>query len=164
MIGRFRELLRLDPDSGELFWKVHRGPVKAGDTAGGVSRGGYRRVKVDGRFYLAHRVIFAIYYGWLPDYVDHKDGDVSNNRPRNLRPSSAKQNQYNRKGEARPLPKGVYPRGDGRYVAKIRYNGRQVHIGSFATIQEAHAAYEEKADEVQGPFALHNSRNKEKKA
>lgn len=75
--------------------------------------------------------------------VDHIDGDGLNNRRCNLRLASSSQNAQNRCGvrSARKLPgaRGVYPQ-KGRWVAKARVGGRLVHVGMFASHDEAEAA------------------------
>lgn len=58
-LSRARELLTYDPTTGELRWLVKKGSVNAGDRAGAVSTGKWRSyisIRVDGRFYLGHRL------------------------------------------------------------------------------------------------------------
>jgi hypothetical protein len=45
----------------------------------------------------------------------------------------------------RTLPKGVYARPKGRFFAAITVKQRYRHLGSFPTVEEAHAAYVEAA-------------------
>jgi hypothetical protein len=84
---------------GELFWKIDRarGKVKAGSQAGGVTSTGYRRVMIGYKEYPLHRIIFMIHHGYIPEVIDHIDGNPLNNRIENLRQASAQTNQYNRK-------------------------------------------------------------------
>ena len=77
---------------GVLCWKNTNYP------AGSKRKDGYIcNVKIQGKNYLAHRLIFLLHYGYLPNVVDHIDGNPSNNRIENLRESSMQTNQYNRK-------------------------------------------------------------------
>ena len=46
------------------------------------------------RCYL-HRLVFLLYRGYLPEYIDHKDGDKQNNLISNLREVSQLENGHN---------------------------------------------------------------------
>jgi outer membrane protein assembly factor BamB len=92
-----REMLAYDAESGELRWKVKPSwGVKVGDIAGTLTPKGYIKVKVKGKIYLAHRVAWALHYGEDTElYIDHKDGEKSNNRIANLRLATSSENNYN---------------------------------------------------------------------
>ena len=81
-------LLRYDPDTGFLWWRVHRtGPARAGDRAG-WERGanGWGGLKVLGRGYQAHRICWLLHYGVWPDGdIIHINGDKADNRIDNLK-------------------------------------------------------------------------------
>lgn len=62
--------------------------------------------------------------------VDHINGDRLDNRKSNLRICNHSQNQMNTNY------KGVYDH-NGRYIAKIKLNGKQKHIGVFDVYEEA---------------------------
>lgn len=73
-------------------------PAKAGDSAGSKSRG-QRLVKVLGKQYLIHRVVWILHgrtipFGWV---IDHIDGDQSNNMIDNLRAITQAENCRNQK-------------------------------------------------------------------
>jgi len=78
-----------DPQTGALVNKNQRWfgcPVEIGAEAGTFypdTR--FIRVMVDGKSYLAHRLIWLYVYGSWPEYVDHIDQDRTNNRINNLR-------------------------------------------------------------------------------
>ena len=82
---------------GCLFWKVSRGNVKKGTRCGTFHPKGYRRLMIDGVFYLEHRIIFKYFHSYCPDVIDHINRDSTDNKIENLRPSSPKENQQNRK-------------------------------------------------------------------
>lgn len=73
--------------------------VDVGDVAGGIHGGrGYGEVKLDGKTYKTHRIIYELHFGKIPEGVDidHIDGVRSNNYPTNLRLVGDKQNAQNR--------------------------------------------------------------------
>lgn len=58
-----------------------------------------------------HRIIYFIFNDYVPEMVDHIDGDRLNNSIRNLRSSDNSRNQQNRhkkSGKDKDLPIGVY--------------------------------------------------------
>ncbi len=147
-----RELF--DYDDGRLYWRVtNSNRAVAGSTAGSVRPTGYWGVRINGRGHFVHRVVFLWHYGYSPEVVDHIDGNPENNRIENLRASTPRLNQGNRRG-SRELPKGVdYKPRTGRYQARITVCGRQVYLGMYNTPEAAHAAYMEAARKHFGEFA-----------
>lgn len=91
--------------------------VDVGDVAGCVTVQGYGEVKLDGKSYKTHRIIFEMFNGALPEGidVDHWDGNRLNNVPSNLRPCTDAINSQNR-------PKRVDNTSGVTGVVKI-YNG-----------------------------------------
>jgi len=100
-----------------------------------------------------HRVIA----GALPgEDVDHEDSDTLNNRRKNLRRCTRRQNMGNT--PARPQNKlgvkGVCASATpGKFIAHITREGRTFHLGTFSTVEEASAAYAAAAKRVFGEFA-----------
>lgn len=142
--ARVRELLDYDPQSGKLTWRVCRGLVRAGQTASGALNDGYQRIKVDGRVYRVHRVIWLHVYGaWPHGPIDHRDGDRSNNSLANLRLCSVAQNNQNvnaARGQSGLLGASFH-KASGRWYSRICVDGKERSLGLFDTAREAHAAY-----------------------
>ena len=78
---RLKELLHYDPDTGVFTRRVSRGPARAGSVAGADTRDGYRKIHLDYKFYLMHRLAWLYTHGEFPtEFIDHIDGDRANNR------------------------------------------------------------------------------------
>ena len=93
-----------DYDGNDLVWKIQKANrLKVGDVAGHIigcecRSKGYRHIKIDGKVYKAHRLVWLWNYGIWPEYeLDHIDGNPSNNRLDNLRPATHLENSQNRK-------------------------------------------------------------------
>jgi hypothetical protein len=77
-------------------------------------------------------------------YTDHQDQHTLNNRRLNLRPCTQSQNQSNRKKMAKNTSgfKGVsWSKSNGNWQAQTSLNGVHVHLGHYATKEEAFSAY-----------------------
>jgi hypothetical protein len=72
--------------------------IKADDKAGSIDKDGYWQVKLLGRNYRVHRVVWKIINGDIPEgmTIDHIDGNKANNLISNLRVVSNKINSRNR--------------------------------------------------------------------
>ena len=147
---------------GVLYNKITRGPnARKDQIAGSITNRGYYRVSMGGKGYLVHRIIYAILNSGIDDglSVDHINGITTDNRVENLRAVTHKQNMMNR---PKPLKSnslgalGVSPEGGNRkkkYRAQIGLDKQTIYLGSFATIEEASAAYQAARKEYFGEFA-----------
>ena len=143
IIQRLHEVLVYDPLTGSITWKVtlsNRG--LAGKEAGQIHNVyNYRMIRVDKRMHRAHRVAWALYYGvWPKQTLDHINGIRTDNRLSNLREATMAEQAQNRKRHPRDGLPGAHLN-NGRWVAHIQVNRKQMHLGSFATAEEAHACY-----------------------
>ncbi|MBS6034003.1 MAG: HNH endonuclease [Pantoea sp.] len=151
------EALNYDPYSGLLTWKKDiRGGKKAGQIAGHTDKLGYLVVKVGGRIFKGHRLAWIIHHGGeVPQFIDHINGDPSDNRIQNLRPSTHQQNMCNRKvrkDNSSGFPGVCAHRSTGKWQASIRVNGKRIHLGTYKTPEEAHQKYIEAAKLHHGEF------------
>lgn len=79
-------LFILNEQEGRLYWKVSQGRCKKGTPAGAVNGQGYYIVKIGGKSYYLHRLIWMM-VGRSLDYgqkLVHVDGNKLNNRPENI--------------------------------------------------------------------------------
>jgi hypothetical protein len=181
-----RQLIRLDAEAGKLYWlprwpALFSGVGRTADwscnawnsryagkealTAPGDD--GYLRGSILGKNYLAHRVIFALFYGVWPEAdCDHEDTDKSNNRPDNLRNATRRQNLCNRDGNLNSTSqyKGVcWTVSRKCWVAQGNYNGKNRFLGYFSSEEEAARAYDAFASEHHGEFVRLNFPNEHPK-
>ena len=146
----------------KLFNKVSRGSVKRDMETGYIAEDGYRRVRVDGKYYYVHKLIWWLCTGKeVPDdlMIDHIDGNRSNNNIENLRLATALENQYNkfRQTNGTSSYKGVwYDSVKECWKASIRLVDKRLYIGQFETELAAAIAYDEYAIKLQGKFAKLN--------
>lgn len=165
-----------DPETGNLIWKERpRGHFKsaqahsasntkfAGLAAGTLTLSGrgfkQHTLFLMGKRQKTSRIIWEMHYGPIPEgmLIDHKDRDPSNNRLSNLRLATHEQNRHNSAKRKTDRPHtGVYPRpmknGAMRWGSIIANGGKRKSLGSFDTIEEAKAAYDEVAMRNRGEF------------
>jgi hypothetical protein len=156
--SRVRSVLDYDEATGVFTWRETRGGnAVVGQQAGTMLANGYRHIMVDGRFYLAHRLAWFYVHGrWPPCLMDHIDGNRDCNALANLREANGFENAANSVGKrnSRTGLKGVaLEQRTGRFVARIMVRGKQTHLGTFATAEEASAAYLAAARAANGAFA-----------
>lgn len=159
---RAHERLRYCRETGRLTWRTHRNKSKIGKQAGAVC-GEYVQICIDGENYKAHRVIWLMEKGKWPEcLVDHRDSDGLNNRWRNLREATHRENARNKRPGKRNTTGyvGVCPdKASGKFEAHIGVDGRTVHLGKFQCVTAAVAARCAAEKHYFGDFARQATRN-----
>lgn len=165
------ECFNYDPDTGILTWKarpehhfksigkmlsIHK--LWAGKPVGYVGTKGHSYVHILSASYAAHRIIWKMWYGIdPPQYVDHINGDKTDNRIANLREATNNQNQMNQRRTTRISNIGVtgvsYHKRDKSYRAYMRINGENKHLGNYKNLQDAIKARQEAELVHQGEFS-----------
>lgn len=152
--AQLREILLYDRLTGRWKWLIDRNhKTLAGMTAGCINKSDGRwYIKVFSQRYSVSRLTWFYMTGkWPKRDIEHEDGDKTNNRWKNLRKATRTQNAGNSK--SRVALKGVTRVRTGKYTAQIQKKLRKIHLGTFDTPQEAHAAYVAKAKKLFGVFA-----------
>lgn len=119
-VSRLRDLLHYDKRTGELTWKVNRGrTAKAGDDAGTLRKDGVIVVTIDGKQYMANRLVWFMVTGDWPLYrLTYFDHDPSNLKWANL---MAEQETW------KATPEAAYGR-EYRRRRKLLAEGRQPYF------------------------------------
>lgn len=165
-------MLEYDEKTGSLFWKQrppttpHAKAFNArypGKKVGRPARNGYLTfsVRLNGelRPLLAHRAIFLMKRGYLPEFIDHINRVKSDNRIENLRESSRQLNEANKKPGKRNSSgyKGVvFDVARQRWAAYIRVDGKSKNLGRFDCVDDAEMAYNAAAAQAFGCHAVLN--------
>lgn len=140
--ARLQELLDYNHDTGVLVNRVSRAiSAQAGKVAGWINGDGYRRIHIDGKDYLAHRLIWMYCHGkWPEGEIDHISGDRLNNKLVNLRDVSRGENCKNAKIPS-DNTSGVIGvcryKETGKWRAYIQANGKKKHLGWFNDVAMA---------------------------
>lgn len=144
---RLKELFHYDSGTGIFTRKVQTSSrAKIGMVVGCPDRHGHLLCRVDGKRYSLHRLAWLYVTGEFPVMeIDHISGEKSDNRFLNLREADRSLNMQNiiraSSNNKTGLLGVVSTRNPRTFLARIRVNGRNMHLGSFRTPQEAHEAY-----------------------
>lgn len=142
---------------GELIWKITKARrIKVGSVAGSIDDEGYRRVRIDGKSYKVHRLIFLYHYDYLPEEVDHIDGNRLNNLIDNLRVATKMHNQWNSKKPKTNTSgiKGVsWSRVAGKWQTGITVNGKKCFRKYFVNLDDAKKYIESMRKQNHGDYA-----------
>jgi hypothetical protein len=152
--GEAKEYFLYDPKTGYLTNRFSRGRGgKKGDMAGSVKISGtntspkhYYRLRYNGKFIYAHRVIWVLMTGQQPDEVDHIDGDGLNNKWDNLRNVSHLVSGHNQRKSSSNTSgaSGVtYRKDSGKWRSRIMVNDNMINLGTFINKQDAITARRE---------------------
>jgi hypothetical protein len=144
---------------GKLLRKiVFNNRNKLNEEAGWVKTNGYKYVSILSKSQLVHRIIYFMFHNTLPKYVDHIDGNPSNNKIENLRAATNAQNNWNtgiRKNNTSGV-KGVY--WDKKYNswhAQCFINYKNHFLGRYKNIEDAEKVVKDFRLKHHGEFARH---------
>lgn len=148
-----RSRFNYDPETGAITWRVppkchgHRAGKPAGRNVRIKNSKVLSIVKLHGKYYQQSRIAWLHHYGVHADkYIDHIDGNRTNQAISNLRLATHAENMLNivRNNPRKSLPQGVSQiRKTGRFFARSMMGGKSTYIGTFDTPEEASAAYKQ---------------------
>lgn len=149
-VNDLRNVMSYDADNGKLFWRERSDVSKSWNTrfankeAFTANSLGYRRGAINKKLYMAHVIIWAIYYGeWPNGQIDHINGDRSDNRIENLRIVDNSGNQRNTKLSKTNLSGQIgvcWAARESRWRAYILGGKEQICLGYFQHKDDAIAA------------------------
>lgn len=141
MITQERVFEIFNHKDGEFFWKGKRSGVRYGCAVGSTNGQGYINIMVDGKRYLAHRLVWLYHYGHMPENeIDHINRDKTDNRIENLREVSRSCNMRNTGNYItnKSGVKGVRFADDrGKWMVSIRVFGKDHYLGQHHDFLEA---------------------------
>jgi hypothetical protein len=146
---------------GSLYWLINCGRgiavKRPGDKVIVVPDSlGYEYVTYKRKHFAVHRLVFLLTQGWLPDCIDHIDGNPTNNHASNLRAATRLQNQFNRRVNSKSKTgiKNVTPH-QGKWQVRFSIKGKTKHYGCFEDIEFAEFAAQEIRLSLHQDFARH---------
>lgn len=151
-------LEHLEYSDGLLFWKKSQSGRFLRKQAGWIDAAGYYKIAIKCKTYSAHRIIYFMFYGFMPNCVDHIDCDPSNNKIENLRAASFAQNSWNqgvRKNNILGIKGVSWREKNGKYAARCMVNYKSHFVGLYNTIPEAVDALKMFRASNHGEFAKH---------
>jgi len=116
----------------------------------------YVTTKIHGQHWCVHKLIYLYHYGYVPEQLDHINGNSLDNRIENLRPASSAENMSNRKTFANNKSgcKGVsWNKRSSKWQVSVGVNKKQKHIGYFDDFELAKLIALEARDKYHGKFA-----------
>jgi len=140
---RLKELLRYNRATG-IFVRLHVYSSSSGIAAGCKLENGYVQIVLEGERYLGHRLAFLYVEGYMPKFVDHRNGIRDDNAWCNLRAASPQINQQNKRWPIGKNPSGylgVSPTPCGNFIARIELDGKKFNLGTRTTAAAAYELY-----------------------
>lgn len=157
--SRLIEVANYDPETGIFTRKIASPGHLAGQIMGCKTKSGHIDITIDYVAYQAHRLAWFYMNGVWPECeLDHRNIIPWDNRYKNLRLADEVSNSHNRRICSRNTSgaKGV-SFVNGFFVATIMCRGKKFWCGTrHETVDEAAHAYNKKAVELFGEFAVLN--------
>jgi hypothetical protein len=150
--------LHYDPDTGIFTWINSYGTAKKGSIAGCFNSNGYTIIRINKKGYRSHRLAWLYCNGIIPEYVDHINGNIKDNRLCNLRECTIQQNAFNSKlrVDSTSKIKGItWHKNTKKWQARVCVNYKSIYIGIFNNINEAKLAVEKYRIDNHKEFARH---------
>lgn len=146
-------------ETGILYWRESRGCVAKGYIAGTKHNKGYLSIVLDKIPYLVHRVIWCMYYGnWPTDYIDHINGNRSDNSILNLRLATRSENAKNhpkRLDNTSGIKGVIWDKRRNKWIARVQNNNTRYDVGGYDSIEEAELEIKKFREQLHNEFCNH---------
>ena len=120
----------------------------------------YARISVDGQGHKVHRIIFLYHKGYMPELIDHINGDRYDNRIENLREANTYQNRQNSRiySTSKSGVKNVYwHKKMNKWCVSFTINYKRKIFGYYDILEEAKQVATSMRDKYFKDFANHGS-------
>lgn len=132
-------------NDGHLYWLGNRRGAPKNKPVGSKVGENYLGCMLDGKHYLLHRLIYLYIHGYMPKFVDHINGNKTDNRIENLRDVTASGNQQNMRQayvtNKSNLLGAFYSTQTKKWFSRICVNNKKLWLGTFDSPEKAHQAY-----------------------
>ena len=149
-VERLRSVVDYNSDTGKFTWKYRVDVERAwnmkhvGKETGCKNHSDrltYLVVRIDDVLYRAHRLAWLWVYGrWPEGFIDHRDGDGTNNQIANLREGSNQRNAMNqaRRYDSTSGVTGVsWSKAAEKWMAYVYLDGGRKYLGIFSDFSVA---------------------------
>lgn len=142
------------PAAERLANKTIKQPDGCWQWTGSGNSDGYSQIQFGGRNVYVHRLAYELANGPIPAgmQIDHRCFNRRCVNPEHLRPTTAKQNNENRRGAQRNSRSGVrgvyWDSGRKKWQAELMHHGRNIHLGRFDSVAAAAEAVAAKRREI----------------
>lgn len=156
-----KELIRelFDYRDGVLYWRAkpcNTSPVLIGSEAGNIRpTDKRRRIRLFRKFYYSYQLIYMHHHGYIPKYLDHINGNPSDDRIENLRECNMSQNNMNAiipKHNSSGSKNVHWSSCKNKWIVKMRINKTNKHIGEFKDFELADLIAKEARNKYHGQF------------
>lgn len=167
-----KSVLDYNKETGKFTWKkrdlIFFKSVRAansfnskysGKRAGNKNISGYRTIRLHGDNYYEHRLAWMYVYGKFPkNEIDHINSNRSDNSIKNLRLATRAENSQNQQkapshNKYTKLIGVSFNKRAGLFIAQIKINRKNNHLGYFSDPIKAHQAYIEAKRKIH-PFGM----------
>jgi hypothetical protein len=160
MLEQKRALELFEYRDGKIYCKsktsIKSNKTKIGQEVGNLTGSQYLRTKIDYKEYFVHKIIFLMHHGYIPQIVDHIDGNRLNNNISNLRAVNLSQNQHNRGIDRRNKSgaKNVYfCKRTNKWAVVLSIKNKSIFFGRFDDIELADLVATEGRVKYHGEYA-----------
>lgn len=135
--------LTYNSETGSFSWKETSRRGFIGKWAGHVNRRGYTSIRLDGKSYLAHHLVWLAETGAFPkQFIDHINRNPADNRFCNLREVTHAENMRNTARHENRVGY-CFDRTHGKWKVYLDQPGKKrIHLGTVKTKEEALALLE----------------------
>jgi len=144
---------------GKLFWRINASPLaQIGMEAGSPAASGHLKIGYRYKYYFVHRLVYLMFNGGIPRFIDHINGNPRDNRIENLRAATAAQNAQNKKlncNSTSKIKNVHWSAKRNNWQVQMNIHGKYTFIGTFKDLELADFVASEYRDKYHGEFATH---------